>query len=156
VKEVKNALRRLSLLKPRLIRIDDHFAVSVLPFWDWGNAFTSRKVYPAKIGFCGYALNNVGVLSNGEVTICCSDYDGKTSLGNLRAESLTSILSSEQARAIREGFQKMKIVHPYCQRCIGSTNRIKTVFKGLVSICLFQVLKLQPAGKMGEVSLFQA
>lgn len=154
--EVETALRRLSLLKPRLIRIDDHVAVSVLPFGDWGNAFTSRKVYPAKIGFCGYALNNVGVLSNGEVTICCPDYDGRTSLGNLRAKSLTSLLSSEQAQAIREGFQKMRIVHPYCQRCIGSTNRIKAMFKGLVSICLFKGLKLQTAGRIEEISLIQA
>jgi len=151
--EMETALRRLSLLKPRLIRIDDHVAVSVLPFGDWGNAFTSRKVYPAKIGFCGYALNNVGVLSNGEVTICCPDFNGRTSLGNLRSESLTSLLSSEPARTIREGFRRMRVVHPYCQRCIGSTNRIKAMFKGLASIILFKGIGLKTAGRMREISL---
>jgi hypothetical protein len=97
----------------------------------------------------------VGVLSNGEVTICCADFDGKTSLGNLGTESLASMLSSPSARAIREGFEDLKVVHPYCQRCIGSTNRVKAAIKGLVSIYLFKLLNFQPA-EVQETPLLQA
>ncbi len=153
--EAAASLARLSLSRPRFIRIDEHIVVYAQPFADWGNAFTYRKVHPTKLGFCGYALSNVGVLSNGEVTICCADYDGKTSLGNLNANSLDALLSSQKARTIREGFQRMKIVHPYCQRCVGSPNRVKALFKGLASIYLFKLIDFQPA-KVKEVTLMRA
>jgi MoaA/NifB/PqqE/SkfB family radical SAM enzyme len=153
--EVTAAVHRLNLNHPQLVQLDEHVTVYVQPFADWGNAFTARRIYPAKIGFCGYALQNVGVLNNGEVTICCADYDGKTSLGNLRAESLGALLSSERVRAIREGFERMQVVHPYCQRCIGGTNPIKALFKGLGSIYLFKLLEFQPA-RVKQVALMQA
>ena len=153
--EVAAALGRLSLNQPRYIRIDDHIAVYAQPFADWGNAFTARKVHPAKVGFCGYALTNVGVLSDGKVTICCADYDGKTALGNLATSSLAALLASKEAQAIRTGFQKMKIVHPYCQRCVGSPNRVKALFKGLASIYLFKLIEFQPA-RVKEVALVGA
>jgi hypothetical protein len=75
--EVAAAVRRLNLNHPQFVQLDEHITIYVQPFADWGNAFTARRIYPAKIGFCGYALQNVGVLNNGEVTIRCADYDGK-------------------------------------------------------------------------------
>jgi radical SAM protein with 4Fe4S-binding SPASM domain len=151
--QVETALRKVNLNHPTYIRIREHLAVYAQPFADWGNAFTSRRVYPAMVGYCGYALSNVAVLNNGEVTICCADYDGHTSLGNLNAEPLTSMLASEKARAIREGFNRMQIVDPYCQRCIGSPHPVKAVVKGLLSIYLFKLLKFQPGGRIKEVPL---
>ncbi len=153
--QVEAALHRLNLNYPQFLQLDEHLKVYAQPLADWGNAFTARKVYPAKIGACGYALTNVGVLSNGQVTICCADYDGHTSLGNLRNASLVELLSSEKAEAIRQGFRQNKVVHPYCQRCIGSPNPLKAWFKGLMSIYLFEWLDFQPA-RVKQVPLFQA
>jgi sulfatase maturation enzyme AslB (radical SAM superfamily) len=133
------------LPRPRLLRIDDHVQVYVHPFWDWGNAFTTRRIHPARFGFCGYALSNLGVLSDGTVTICCGDYDGHTSLGNLQTESLASLLSSEPAQAIGDGFRRARVVHSHCQRCLGSASRAKLVLKGGLSLFLFWMLRFQPA-----------
>lgn len=149
---IKKALNRLNLNLPQTLHIDEYTRVYVHPFADWGNAFTKRKVIPAKLGFCGYALSNVGVLNNGEVTICCADFDGKTSLGNLQHKTFLEMLTSCEAQKIRDGFKKMRVVHPYCQRCIGSTNPIKSLFKGVISIYLFKIKKFQPA-KVKEVPL---
>ena len=154
-REAGRALRRLNLKLPQHILVGDRVTIFAQPFADWGNAFTTRKVFPARLGCCGFALSSVGILSNGQVTICCADYDGHTSLGNLRTESLAALLSSDKARTIRQGFDEMKIVHPYCQRCFGSTNRIKALFKGLASIYFFRMLKFQPA-KVKEVTALQA
>jgi MoaA/NifB/PqqE/SkfB family radical SAM enzyme len=151
--QVAAALREVNLNHPTYIRIDERLVVYAQPFADWGNAFTSRKVYPAMVGYCGYALSNVAVLNNGEVTICCADYDGHTSLGNLYTESLGAMLMSEKAQAIREGFARMQIVDPYCRRCVGSPNPVKAIAKGLVSIYLFRLLGFQPAGRVKEVPL---
>jgi MoaA/NifB/PqqE/SkfB family radical SAM enzyme len=141
---VESQIRALQLNKPLIIRIDDHTAIYIQMLGDWGNAFAARKIYPSKIGFCGYALKNIGILNNGEVTICCVDYDGKTSLGNLNDSDLASILMSERACLIRNGFKRLRLVDPHCQRCIGSTHPLKTAVKSLVSIYLFKVLRFKP------------
>jgi len=145
-------LNKMNLTLPRLLRIDDKVTIFIQPMADWGNAFTSRKVFHAKFGTCGYAFTNIGILRNGEVTMCCVDYDGKTSLGNIKTQSLSDILSSDKAMAIREGFDKMTVTHEYCQRCLGSANRMKLFIKSLAAIYLFRVIKFHP-GSVKEINL---
>jgi hypothetical protein len=50
----------------------------------------------------------------------------------------------------------MKLVHPHCQRCFGSTNPAKAVLKGLLSVGVFKLAGLQPAGKQKEIRLVGA
>jgi len=137
--KIAQSLVKLNCNVSKGIKIDEQIRVYIQMFMDWGNSFTTKRVYPSKIGFCGYALNNVGILSNGNVAICCADYDGNTSLGNLKNNSLVSLLLSKKAMAVKEGFNRFRIIHPYCQRCLGGTNRVKAFFKGLLSIYLFKV-----------------
>jgi MoaA/NifB/PqqE/SkfB family radical SAM enzyme len=148
--EIERAVRRLNPLKPSYLRVDERVLLSILPFMDWGNAFTTRRVYPAHVGYCSYLLDNIGVLSNGEVTICCGDYDGVTSLGNLREHSLASLLNSEPAQALREGLERMRLVHPHCRRCFGSTNPARAVVKGLVSVGVFKLAGFRAGEVQGE------
>ncbi len=149
---VETLMSGINLQRPGLIRIDNNITVYIQFLADWGNAFTEKTVHPCKHGCCGYALTNVGVLNSGEVTICCVDYDGRTSLGNIHNRSIKDILEAGRAEKIIEGFERMKIVDPYCQRCFGSTNRAKAAFKGLISIYLFKILNFQPAN-VKEVNL---
>jgi MoaA/NifB/PqqE/SkfB family radical SAM enzyme len=143
--EVALAIEKLDVLRPKLLRLDAHTVVYVQPMMDWGNAFTERKVYPARFGYCGYGLSNVGILSNGQVTICCGDYEGHTALGNLSEQSLGKMLASEAAATVREGLRRNSLVHPYCQRCLGSTNPLKAIAKGVGSVYLFRLLNFHPA-----------
>lgn len=142
---VEGLMNRINIQRPGLIRIDDKITVYVQLLADWGNAFTEKTVHPCKHGFCGYAFTNIGILNNGNVTMCCVDYDGKTTLGNICEKSLGEVLSSARVNKIKDGFGKMQIVEPYCQRCFGSPKKSKAVLKGLISIYLFRILKFQPA-----------
>lgn len=152
---IRRELGKINLAWPRAIRlrINDRTTIHVLPFGDWGNAFTSQRVYPPPIGCCNYALNYIGVLSNGEVTICCADFDGKTSLGNLNENTLVELLRSRRADMIRQGFLRFRVRHPYCQRCLGSPNRVKAMIKGLGSIYLFKIRGHRPGHIPKEVLL---
>jgi hypothetical protein len=143
--DVQGAFKRAHLNRPGLVQIDERIKVYIQLITDWGNAFTTKRIHPTKVGFCGLALNNIGILSNGEATICSMDYDGKASLGNIRFDSLGSLLVSPKAKAIREGFDNNRIVEPVCQRCIGSTHRFKTLLKGLFSIYFFKWQKMKPS-----------
>lgn len=150
--EVQARLAHVNLSHPRTIRLHRKVTVFAQPVADWGNAFTSRRVHPAHLGYCGYALKGVGVLSNGTVTICCVDYDGNTSLGNLKDASLGSLLSWEPANAVRRGLKQGRLVHPYCQRCFGGASLARTVVKSVGSLFLVPLATRLPA-MTREVSL---
>lgn len=150
--QVESRLKGVGLSSPRTIRLHPKVTVFAQPVADWGNAFTSRRVHPAKLGYCGYALKGVGVLSNGQVTICCVDYDGNASLGNLKRASLGSLLGWEPANAVRRGLRRGRLVHPYCQHCFGSANPARLLLKSIGSLCLVPLATRLPA-LTREVSL---
>ena len=139
--EVRMNLSRTNLNSHRTLWIDRNIGIAIRLFSDWGNAFNTGSVYPAKIGFCGIAFSTLGVLSDGSVTICCGDYDGRTSLGSLNDTSLISLLSSRQAQDIARGFSRYRIVHPHCRKCFGAKSRSKAFIKGLLSIYAFKLKK---------------
>ncbi len=62
---------------------------------------------------CGYYKHHINILSNGEVTVCCTDYDGSMSLGNARLESLKKIYGRNK-RDINLA------VFPICRKCRGT------------------------------------
>ncbi|MHB0879128.1 MAG: SPASM domain-containing protein [Anaerolineae bacterium] len=154
-REVQSRLASINLSRPRTIRLHPKVSVFAQPVVDWGNAFTGRRIIPARLGYCGYALKGVGVLSNGTVTICCVDYDGNTSLGNLKTASLGSLLSWEPANAVRRGLRQGRLVHPYCRHCFGSASLIETAVKSLGSMFLVPLATRLPA-MTREVSLLPA
>ncbi len=68
-------------------------------------------------GRCLGLRQQAAVLCDGTVVPCCLDHEGDIALGNLFAQEWDEILSSEKARAIRDGFAAGKRVHPLCRRC---------------------------------------
>jgi radical SAM protein with 4Fe4S-binding SPASM domain len=137
--KIEAIMKEVSLHQEQIIWLFDSVGVFVRPFVDWGNAFTSKKVYPCKIGYCGLAFTNMGILSDGDVVLCCGDFDGNTSLGNITESSLTAILNSRAAHEIQHGFNKCKVINSYCQKCLGATNPIISFVKGLITIYLFRI-----------------
>ena len=116
--------KTLSLLKENLlgewvknargIRIRDKIHI------EWGDRFE----WPDKAAeikdercFC-YGLNDqFGILCDGTVVPCCLDSDGIINLGNVFTDELDSVLNSERARAIVEGFKCGKASEELCRRC---------------------------------------
>ena len=108
---------------------------------DWGHAFDDTDVHDAWAGCCFGMQDHFAVLHNGDVILCCIDYDGNTKVGNVSDSSLEEILSSEEVGRIVSGFKKMKLVHPYCKRCLGSKSRLSWLVKPIVSAAGLKVLK---------------
>jgi radical SAM protein with 4Fe4S-binding SPASM domain len=56
------------------------------------------------------------ILYNGDVTLCCYDYDGKYSFGNILTEnSFKKIWKSQRLKKIRRSIIKLTL--PLCQKC---------------------------------------
>lgn len=85
--------------------------------------------------------DHFSILYNGDVTLCCVDFDGNTRIGNLKDSSLREVLSSEELGRIVGGFRRFHLVHPYCKRCLGSKSFISWLFKPVASVTALKVLK---------------
>lgn len=68
-------------------------------------------------GTCKGLSTHFGILVDGTVVPCCLDKEGVIPLGNITEMSLETILATERAVAIREGFTAGVLKEPLCQRC---------------------------------------
>lgn len=98
----------------RGIRIRDKIHV------EWGERFEWPDIEAEIKGerfFCYGLKDHFGILSDGTVVPCCLDSDGAINLGNIFSEDIDTILDSERARAITEGFAKGEASEELCKRC---------------------------------------
>ncbi len=86
--------------------------------------FDSRFVWPAlkepllsQKGRCQGLKSHVGIHADGTVVPCCLDKEAVLTLGNIHQKSLSEILQSERAVAMREGFARGDLVEDLCRRC---------------------------------------
>ncbi|MBQ1243160.1 MAG: radical SAM protein [Clostridia bacterium] len=98
----------------RGIRIRDKIHI------EWGERFewpdTEAEIKGERF-FCYGLKDHFGILSDGTVVPCCLDSDGVINLGNIFSEDIDTILDSERARAITEGFAKGEASEELCKRC---------------------------------------
>ncbi len=116
-----------------------HFETYMLS--EWGYAFEDAKVRDAWAGYCFGMRDHFSILHNGDVTLCCVDYDGKTAIGNLHKKPLAEILASDRLGEIIRGFKRFKPVHSYCKRCLGSRTFVSWLTKPVGSVLALNVLK---------------
>jgi radical SAM protein with 4Fe4S-binding SPASM domain len=149
--EISNAVHQLGAHRAFLYRINDRTLIGVKPFLDWGGAFTTREIVPSKVGYCSMAFSSLGILSDGTVTLCCADYDGDTSLGNINDRPLIAILSSDRVEAIHRGLSHFRLIEPRCQVCFGGPTLFRSLFKTVVQTGVSKILKPVPGKKVKEV-----
>lgn len=149
--ELRAAVRKLGAHRAFLLRINERTLVGIKPFLDWGSAFTKRPIYTSSFGYCSMAFSSLGILSNGDVTLCCADYDGDTSPGNINDRPLAEILTSERIAAVHRGFQRYRLVDPRCQACFGGPSRLKTAFKTGVQTIVCKTVRPKPGKKLKEL-----
>ncbi len=69
------------------------------------------------VGFCYGLRNQIAILVDGTVVPCCLDGNGIISLGNIKEQSLDSILQSERAQNIQDSFSKNYAIEELCRKC---------------------------------------
>jgi organic radical activating enzyme len=108
---------------------------------DWGHAFYDGPIRDAWFGFCFGMRDHFAVLQNGDVTLCCIDFDGQTAIGNLHEQSLENILHGEELGRIMKGFKKFRLIHPFCKSCLGGKDFLSWLTKPITTIFGLYVLK---------------
>jgi hypothetical protein len=92
--------------------------------WTRDRAFLKNALPPGRFAFveeredsrtCSMA-DNFGLLANGEFVLCCLDYEGEMSLGNIEAISVGDLLRSDKRAEVRRN----AMVESVCRRCKGN------------------------------------
>lgn len=153
----ENLRQRIARHKPgrwQVIELTPKLALETFPLDSWGNV-ESTEVIPAKFGYCNGTSDQAGILYDGTVVPCCKDYDGQIPLGNVERHSLSDILDTQKpACELRQGFNRLQVIDPICQRCMGADTPQKAVLRQAGSVAYFKVYnpimkRLQPG--WGEV-----
>lgn len=135
------AIDRLNAYQWNVIEIAPNVFFETYVLGNWGHAFGDAKIHRALFGKCFGMQDHFAVLYNGDLTLCCIDFDGRTAMGNLNRKTIEEVLASDAVGRIIAGFQHYRLVHPYCQLCLGGKSFSSWLLKPLTNILVLQALK---------------
>lgn len=69
-------------------------------------------------GTCHGAIDQLAILHNLDVTICCLDSNAYNKIGNLKKESLADIMNSPLYKSIVNNFKNNKLSFKLCKSCM--------------------------------------
>ncbi len=67
--------------------------------------------------YCSHPFTQVGVLWNGDVTLCCLDHDGQLKVGSVLDSSIETVIQSEAAQKLRASMLGDYPLPSICQTC---------------------------------------
>lgn len=107
-----------------VIWLNDTLYLEIRPTLNWGNTMTQQPIIPTTTGYCDALKEKMGILVNGDVVICCIDYEGEQVIGNISQTPLIDILNSDLARQIRRDFDNHIVSLKKCQICLGTAVEV--------------------------------
>ena len=78
-----SGIDRLQSYRWNVVEIYPRIFFETYVLGNWGHAFTDAKVRNAWAGYCFGMRDHFSILYNGDVCLCCVDFDGQTAVGNL-------------------------------------------------------------------------
>jgi radical SAM protein with 4Fe4S-binding SPASM domain len=67
--------------------------------------------------YCPHPFTDVGVLWNGDVTLCCLDHDGELSVGNINSSSIEEVIQNDAAKKLRASMLGRYSLPSVCKTC---------------------------------------
>lgn len=96
------------------IKIGNNIYISKDKEFEWPNV---NNNYCNEHGFCYGLKNQIGILVDGTITICCLDSFGISNLGNIFNDDMDSIITSDKVKKIIKGFNDRKVYLDICKHC---------------------------------------
>ena len=70
-----------------------------------------------KTQFCPHPFTDFGVLWNGDVSLCCLDYDATLKVGNVKTQSVEDVINGTASKKLRASMYGLEKLHPTCVKC---------------------------------------
>lgn len=128
-------------------KIAEGIYFDVLKLHSWGNTNTA-KVYPAWFGSCEAFRKTFAILANGDVSLCCADFNGELIVGNIHKESLRNILASKRVHNIIQCFRHNRLPFAKCRLCRGGPNIIHWIKNQIASVVHYNLIKKGESNEM--------
>lgn len=119
-------------IKRKITTICPNIEINYKRIDDWRDISGGYKVI-----FANCNPDHFGILCNGDVVLCCRDYDGETKIGNLYNEPLIDILTSNKMKRIRKAMSLNIMPTQFCRRCKGYTSIRATLASQLKALTKF-------------------
>jgi MoaA/NifB/PqqE/SkfB family radical SAM enzyme len=81
---------------------------------------------PRRLRFCVYPAYELVIGVQGDVILCCNDYLGEHTFGNVLEQSLVGIWFSAPMVGVRERLRRGQFDRPICQACAGIMSAAKS------------------------------
>lgn len=117
--DVFSQLDKYGLAQMPMVRITDRLALSVKPMGNWRRIQRENRV---ETGQCAFFGKELGILSDGAVTYCHLDYDGRTRIGNAAETPLVQLIERPGFQNTVRAFTKDRIVPKGCEYCRAVKN----------------------------------
>jgi radical SAM protein with 4Fe4S-binding SPASM domain len=88
----------------------------------WVDVFS--KPYPVDNSGAGCPVDNLSIHANGDLVLCCIDYNASTSIGNVFQQSVPEILTDPKNIKIIQDLRQGKFHFDACKSCQGHNTRI--------------------------------
>ncbi|HBD95946.1 MAG: hypothetical protein A2015_09395 [Spirochaetes bacterium GWF1_31_7] len=95
-------------------KLSDKVFIHFDSVFDWPDI---DSTYNQTTGFCYGLRDQIGILSDGTVVPCCLDGEGVINLGNIFKSDFQTIIDSDRATSIVNGFSNNKAVENLCIKC---------------------------------------
>lgn len=100
--------------KTNSYKLKDNVYIYYSNLFDWPN-INSQII--SNEGHCHGGIDQIAILNDGKVTLCCLDPCGYNSVGDLKKDTLLDILSSNNYKEIINNFKNRKLTCEFCKKC---------------------------------------
>lgn len=138
--DVLKQIKKIWTFKENTVKISDRLSLHTRVMGDWAIHFDEKNVN-AVFGYCPGIQENFGILWNGDYTFCCADFDGRTAAYNYGDTSIKEYLNKKVVQEVVKGFNRFRVVHPYCKQCLGDRNILNAFVKQIGSIVYFKWMR---------------
>ena len=95
-------------------KLKDNIYIYYQDIFKWPNIDDEIISYTGK---CRGAIDQLAILNDGRVTICCLDSNGYNTIGNLKEKKLIDIINSNDYKEVINNFKNNKLSFDLCKRC---------------------------------------
>ena len=94
------------------MKLEDNVYLSLDSKFDWPSTYNE---YYNENGTCLGGKKQIAILASGTVCVCCLDAEGESNLGNIFADDMEDILSSDKYLNTIKGFNSNKVYLDICK-----------------------------------------
>lgn len=95
-------------------KLKDNVYITYSDMFNWPSIFDP---FISNNGKCLGALNQIAILHDSRVTLCCLDPKGYNTIGNLKNNTLKDIVESKEYISISNNFRNNKLSKELCTKC---------------------------------------